>query len=101
MLNYIWLFFILSAIVIGTINGRIEEVTTAAFDSAGKAVTLSIGLIGLMAFWLGMMKIAEDSELIILISKLVKPVAIKLFPDVPPEHPAPGEALCQRNKPPH
>ncbi len=93
MLNYIWLFFILSAIILGAINGRLEDVTDAAFTSAGKAVTLSIGLIGLMAFWLGIMKIAEDSELIILLSKLVKPVAIRLFPDVPSDHPAIGSMV--------
>lgn len=93
MLNYIWLFFILSAIIIGAFNGRIDEVTSAAFDSAGKAVTLAIGLIGLMAFWLGMMKIAEESQLITLISKLVKPVAIKLFPEIPSDHPAIGSMV--------
>jgi len=93
MLNYIWLFFILSAIIIGAFNGRIEEVTSAAFDSAGKAVTLAIGLIGLMAFWLGMMKIAEESQLITLISKLVKPIAVRLFPDIPPDHPAIGSMV--------
>lgn len=93
MLNYIWLFFILSALIIGAINGKIEEVTEAAFNSASKAVTLSIGLIGLMAFWLGIMKIAEESQLIKLISKLVTPVALKLFPDIPPEHPAIGSMV--------
>ncbi|MEW5820208.1 MAG: nucleoside recognition domain-containing protein [Cyanobacteriota bacterium] len=93
MLNYIWLFFILSALIIGAINGKIEEVTESAFISASKAVTLSIGLIGLMAFWLGIMKIAEESQLIKLISKLVTPVALKLFPDIPPEHPAIGSMV--------
>ena len=93
MLNYIWLFFILSAIILGAINGKIEDVTDAAFTSATKAVTLAIGLIGLMAFWLGIMKIAEDSQLITLISKLVKPIAIRLFPDIPPEHPAIGSMV--------
>lgn len=90
MLNYIWLFFILSAIIFGAINGRLEAVTKAAFDSASDAVTLAIGLIGLMAFWLGIMNIAEESKLINIISKLVKPIAIRLFPDVPSDHPAIG-----------
>lgn len=90
MLNYIWVFFILTAIILGIINGRIKEVTDAALDSATSAVTISIGLIGLMAFWLGMMKIAEDSKLINLVSKAVKPLALWLFPEVPSDHPAIG-----------
>lgn len=90
MLNYIWLFFILSAIIFGAMNGRLDKVTEAGFEAASNAVTLSIGLIGLMAFWLGMMKIAEESKLITLISKLVKPIAIKLFPEIPSDHPAVG-----------
>lgn len=90
MLNYIWLFFILSSIIFGAINGKLEEVTEAAFNAANSAVTLAIGLIGLMAFWLGIMKIAEDSKLITLLSRLVKPIAIRIFPDVPSDHPAIG-----------
>jgi spore maturation protein A len=93
MLNYIWLFFILTAIIFGAFNGRISEVTEAAFTSATNAVTIAIGLIGLMAFWLGIMKIAEDSALITLISRLVKPIAIRLFPDVPSDHPAIGSMV--------
>lgn len=90
MLNYIWIFFILTALICGAINGRLKEVTEVAFESATTAVTISIGLIGLMAFWLGVMKIAEDSNLITIVSKLVKPIAIRLFPDVPSDHPAIG-----------
>jgi spore maturation protein A len=56
-------------------------------------VELSIGLIGIMALWLGMMKIAEASGLVELIAKLVKPITLKLFPDVPPEHPAIGSIV--------
>lgn len=90
MLNYIWLFFILSALIIGAFTGRTEAVIQSAFDSASSAVTLAIGLIGIMAFWLGIMKIAEESMLINIISKLFKPIAVRLFPDVPSDHPAIG-----------
>ncbi|MGD9579919.1 MAG: nucleoside recognition domain-containing protein [Vampirovibrionia bacterium] len=93
MMNYIWLFFIISALIIGAINGKIDDVTEAAFDSAGKAVTIAIGLIGLMAFWLGIMKIAEEADLIRLLSKAVKPIAIKLFPEIPSDHPAIGSMV--------
>jgi spore maturation protein A len=57
---------------------------------ADTAVTLAIGLIGIMALWLGIMKIAEAAGLVLLLSKLVKPIMVRVFPDVPPDHPAMG-----------
>ncbi len=90
MLGYIWLFFILTAVIVGGMTGRIEEVGQAAIDYSKLAVEISISLIGIMALWLGLMKLAEVSGLIIAISKLIKPITKKLFPDVPPEHPAIG-----------
>jgi spore maturation protein A len=88
MLNYIWLAMIILAVVIGGINGKIQDVTKAAIESAGTAVTMAIGLIGIMALWLGIMKIAEDSGLLSLAAKVIAPVLRKLFPDVPDGHPA-------------
>ena len=90
MLGYIWLFFILTAVILGGINGKIEAVTQAAMDYSKLAVEISISLIGIMALWLGIMKLAEASGLVTIISKIIKPVTKKLFPDVPPEHPAIG-----------
>ena len=90
MLNYIWLAMIILAVILGGINGKIEDVTKSAIDSAGSAVTIAIGLIGVMALWLGIMKIAEDSGLIKLLSKAIAPIMKRLFPDVPPGHPAMG-----------
>lgn len=90
MLNYIWIFFILTSLLIGAWTGRLEAVVNAGFDAATTAVQIAIGLIGLMAFWLGVMKVAEASNLIALISKLFKPIATCLFPDVPADHPAIG-----------
>ena len=60
MLNYIWLAMIILAVILGGINGKIEDVTKSAIDSAGNAVVIAIGLIGIMALWLGIVKIAED-----------------------------------------
>jgi spore maturation protein A len=57
---------------------------------ADVAVQLAIGLIGVMALWLGIMKIAEAAGLVLLLSKLVKPIMVRVFPDVPPDHPAIG-----------
>jgi spore maturation protein A len=88
MLNYIWLAMIILAVIIGGINGKIQDVTKSAIESAGSAVTMAIGLIGIMALWLGIMKIAEDSGLMSLVAKVITPVLRKLFPDVPDGHPA-------------
>ena len=59
-------------------------------ESAKVAVTLAIGLVGIMALWLGLMKIAEQSGLISRLSQFVRPVMTRLFPDIPPDHPAMG-----------
>ncbi|MGB3693332.1 MAG: nucleoside recognition domain-containing protein [Spirulinaceae cyanobacterium] len=93
MLNYVWLGLMLIAVVFGAITGEIEAVTEAAITSAEAAVELSIGLIGIMALWLGIMKIAEASGLVDLIAKVVRPVTVWLFPDIPPDHPAIGSIV--------
>ena len=93
MLNYIWLALIIVAVVLGGINGKIASVTNAAIDSAGSSVTIAIGLIGVMALWLGIMKIAEESGLMTHIAKLIAPLMKRLFPEVPPDHPAMGSML--------
>jgi spore maturation protein A len=93
MLNYIWLGFVVLAILLGGINGKIEEVTKAAIDSAGNSVTIAIGLVGVMTLWLGIMKIAEDSGLLRLVAKAISPVMRWLFPEVPADHPAMGSMM--------
>ena len=90
MLNYIWLAMIILAVILGGINGKIEDVTKSAIDSAGSSVTIAIGLIGVMALWLGIMKIAEDSGLMKLLARAIAPIMRWLFPDVPSGHPAMG-----------
>jgi spore maturation protein A len=90
MLNYIWLTMVIVAVVLGGINGKIEEVTKSAMDAATGAVTIAIGLIGVMALWLGIVKIAEDSGLMSLLARAIAPIMKRLFPDVPPGHPAMG-----------
>lgn len=93
MINIIWAGLILIGFLVGAINGNIDQVTTAAIENAKTAVELAFGLIGVMAMWLGIMKIAEDSGLIKIISKALKPVMVLLFPDVPPDHPAMGAMI--------
>ena len=72
---------------------KIDAVTEAAIESAKLGVTLAIGLIGIMALWLGIMKIADESGLVDVIAKVVRPITLKLFPDVPPDHPAIGSIV--------
>ena len=93
MLNYIWFGMMLIAVVVGTITGNIDAVTEAAINMAKTAVEIAIGLIGIMALWLGTMKIAEDSGLIRIISGALRPITIRLFPDVPSDHPAIGSIV--------
>ena len=81
MLNYIWFGMMAIAVIVGVFTGRIDAVTEAAIDMAKVSVEIAIGLIGIMALWLGVMKIAEESGLISLIARAVKPVMIRLFPD--------------------
>jgi spore maturation protein A len=90
MLNYIWLGMVILAVILGGINGKIDVVTKSAFDSAANAVVIVIKLIGPMAFLLGIVKIAEDSGLMSVLSKTIAPVLKWLFPDVPRNHPAIG-----------
>lgn len=93
MLNYFWVVLILISIIYGGINGKITDVTNEAIKSAETAVNLAIGLIGVMALWLGLMKIAEKSGMIRLLAKIIKPLTRWLFPDVPADHPAIGSML--------
>ncbi len=80
----------LAAVLIGGFTGRMKELTDATFDSSKTAVTLAIGLVGMMALWLGIMRLAERSGLIRIIAAALRPLTRLLFPDVPPEHPANG-----------
>ena len=93
MLNYIWFGLIFISVVVGTITGRIDQVTDAAITMSKTSVEIAIGLIGIMALWLGTMKIAEDSGLIQIIAKSLRPITIRLFPDVPSDHPAIGSIV--------
>ena len=90
MLNYIWFGLMAIALVIAAINGTADAVTKAAVDSASSAVQISIGLIGIMTLWLGIMRIAEAAGLVTLVGRALSPLLRWLFPEVPKEHPAGG-----------
>ncbi|MBS4760501.1 MAG: hypothetical protein KHX03_07385 [Clostridium sp.] len=90
-MNYIWFFIILISVISAIFTGRIDAVVNAILTGAQKAVEIAIYLAGIMAFWLGIMKIAEKSGLIEIIAKAITPVAKFLFPDIPKDNPAVGD----------
>lgn len=80
-------------IVFAMINGTMGEVNKAIFDGAKEAVTLCIGLISILVFWLGLMRIAEESGLLERLAKVFRPIVKRLFPEIPNNHPAMGYIL--------
>jgi len=93
MLNYIWLGLIVISIIFGAANGKLPQVTEAAFEYAKISVNIAIDLIGIMALWLGIMNIAQKAGLVQLLAKCFNPIGKRLFPEVPPEHPAMGSMI--------
>ena len=93
MLNYIWFGLMMIALIVGAINGKLTEVTNAAVNSAATSVEIALGLIGIMAMWLGIMKIAEEGGLIKILARAIRPVARFLFPEIPDGHPAIGSMM--------
>lgn len=94
MINFIWCGMIVIGIVVGVLTGNIEAVSTAAIEWAETAVELSLGLIGVMALWLGLMKIAEEAGIVRGMGLLMKPIMVRLFPEVPADHPAMGSIVA-------
>lgn len=93
MVNIIWACMAMIGIVYAMFNGTMENVNKALFESANSAVTLSIGLISVLVFWLGMMKVAEAAGVLKFLIKLFRPIVERLFPDIPRDHPAMGYIL--------
>ena len=86
----IWVFLVAVSVAVAAATGRMAALTAAATESAGRAVTLALGLVGGMTLWLGLMKVAEEAGLVTLLARAARPVLRRLFPEVPPEHPAMG-----------
>lgn len=88
MLNYLWGFMILIGTIFAAFTGNLANVTEAALDSAKEAVTLCITMIGVMSFWVGLMRVAERAGIIEGASKKLSPVLDFLFPYIPKDHKA-------------
>lgn len=89
-MNYIFYGLIVVSIIIGAVNGKLPDVVNAILTGADKSVKIALSLIGIMAFWLGIMRIAEQSGVVEFIAKLIKPITKRLFDEIPPEDPAIG-----------
>ncbi|MET3504534.1 nucleoside recognition domain-containing protein [Halalkalibacter oceani] len=93
MINKIWVAMLVIGIGFAAVNGRMAEVNEAIFAGAKDAVTICLGLISILVFWLGLMKIAQVAGLLRALSRIMSPIASRLFPEVPRDHPAMGYIL--------
>jgi spore maturation protein A len=92
-MSWIWALLLAAAVATAALNGRMAELTGAVAESAGRAVTLSLGLVGVMTLWLGLMKVAEEAGLVRILARAARPLMRRLFPEVPAEHPAMGAMM--------
>ncbi len=93
MLNYIWAGMILLGVIYGVCTGQMSALTNGALDSAGEAVSLCITMAGVMALWMGLMEIAQESGMITKMTKGIRPFLRFMFPKLPEGHPA-GEYIA-------
>ena len=90
-MNYIWYFLIVISIIFGAVNGKLNDVANAIFSGTELAVKIILTLLGIMTFWLGIMKIAEKSGIVEFLSKILNPIAQKIFPEIPKDNPIIGD----------
>ena len=88
MLNGLFVVLVLLSVLAAAATGRMDAVSSGALDAARKAVELSIGLVGAMSLFMGLMRVAQDAGGLRLIARAAAPVMRRLFPGVPPDHPA-------------
>lgn len=93
MLNYIWLGLMLASVLIAGFQGKMQALTDGAFEATKTVMTIVLALVPIMALWLGIMRLAERSGLVQVLARVIRPVMSRLFPDVPPDHPAMGSMV--------
>ena len=93
MVNLIWLFFLVCGFAAAAAQGKVDAVNAAVFEGAKTGVTIAFGLISILVFWLGMMRIAEEAGLLNKLAALLRPLVRFLFPGIPRDHPAQGYIL--------
>jgi spore maturation protein SpmA/spore maturation protein SpmB len=99
VLNIVWVAFILVGLAVAVVKllqgqtGIFTQVLTGIFDTAKLGFDISLGLVGVMSLWLGLMRIGEQAGVIQLFARLMAPFFRRLFPDIPPGHPAGGSIV--------
>lgn len=93
MVNIIWSLLAIVGIVFAAVNGRMEEVNKAIFSTIDDAIMITLTMMGVLIFWLGLMRIAEEAGLLRGLGVLFRPFVQRIFPDIPKEHPAMGYIL--------
>jgi spore maturation protein A len=93
-MNYIWGILLLGGVIMAAFTGKMAESTQALLQAAKSAVELAIGLIGIMAFWLGLMRLAEEAGLVRFLTRLLRPLLRPLFPQIPDGDPALGHIVA-------
>jgi len=89
-MSVIWVLLLVASVAVSAATGRVGALPGAIADSAGRAVTLSLGLVGILALWLGLMKVAEEAGLVRALGRVARPILRRLFPSVAPDSPAMG-----------
>lgn len=92
-MNGVFIALIVIAVLTGALTGRMEAVNAAGIESAKSAVGVAIGLLGMMALWLGFMRVLQDAGLMSAIARALAPVMRRLFPEIPADHPALGAMI--------
>ncbi len=89
-MGVIWFVLVAVSVVAAAVQGRMGALTGAITSSAQSAVLLAIGLVGVLTLWLGLMRVAEEAGIVALLARGARPILRRLFPEVPPAHPAMG-----------
>jgi spore maturation protein A len=89
-MSVIWVLLLVTSVAFAAFTGRISELPAAIAESAGRSVTLSLGLVGMLSLWMGLMKVAESAGVVRALGRLARPVLRRLFPSVPDDSPAMG-----------
>jgi spore maturation protein A len=92
-MGVLWTFLVAASVATAAATGRVGQLTGAAAEAAGRAVTVALGLVGVLALWMGLMQVAEEAGLVEGLARLLRPLLRRLFPEVPPDHPALGSMV--------
>jgi len=93
VINFIWLLLVVVGVLVAALKGQPEVITDSVLQAANLGVKYSFDLIGLMTFWLGIMRLGEAAGLVDILARIIRPFTKFLFPSVPANHPAMGAIL--------